>query len=150
MIDKSKLPTPDAYFSQFAGVKISGKSLRLPCPIHKGENPNLSVDRETGMWQCFTCKAKGGDVIDFERQYHGIGFIRAASNFGAYVPDGKTPTPAAPVVNYRGLLNVLQTEVEIAALITADLASGKVPSTQDASRLIQAAGRITKVAEVLR
>ena len=150
MIDKSKLPSPDAYFSQFAGVKTSGKSLRLPCPIHKGESPNLSVDRESGMWQCFTCKAKGGDIIDFEQQLHGIGFVRAASNFGAYVPNGKPATPAAPVLNYRAMLNVLQNEIEIAALISSDLAAGRVPSSDDASRLIQAAGRITKVAEVLR
>jgi hypothetical protein len=150
MLDKSKLPTPDQYFGQFEGVITGGKSLRLPCPLHGGKGPNLSVDRETGVWHCFTCHAKGGDVVAFEQQLHGIGFVRAASNFGAYIPDGKPSTPATPALNYRALLNVLAFEVEVAALITSDVAAGREPSKQDVSRLIQSAGRINKVAEVLR
>lgn len=150
-IDKSKLPSPDQYFlGQFKGAKISGKSLRLPCPIHKGNGPNLSVDRESGLWQCFTCNARGGDVVDFEMQWHKVGFVRAASNFGAWIPNGQAPTTTAPRLDYRAMLNLLQTEVQIAALIASDISNGKTPSAQDASRLITSAGRINQVVGVMR
>lgn len=149
-LDKSKLPSPDDYFGQFAGAKISGKSLRLPCPIHKGNGPNLSVDRESGLWQCFTCNARGGDVVDFYQAMHEVGFVHACIALGCWVADGKAATPRAPRLNYRAMLNVLQTEVQIAALIASDISNGKTPSAQDASRLITSAGRINQVVGVMR
>jgi hypothetical protein len=145
-LDKSKLPDPEAFFSEYGG-KTLGKSIRLKCPLHNGDNPGaLSVDRATGAWRCFGCDAKGGDVLDFVMQLEGIGFVHAASKFGAWTPDGQAPSKAdRPTVNARALLNVLEAETIVAAMLASDIVAGRSISKDDRDRLQLAAGRIQTV-----
>lgn len=39
---------------------------RGPCPIHKGEDDNFGVDRDTGQWYCHSQCQKGGDIFSLE------------------------------------------------------------------------------------
>jgi DNA primase len=66
-LDKSKLLSPIATLD-FLGVRYrrSGQRLECYCPFHKNgkeRNPSLMVDAREGYFRCFTCGAKGGDVI---------------------------------------------------------------------------------------
>ena len=145
-LDRSKLPTPEEYFSQFGGKPL-GKSIRLKCPIHRGNGSTLSVDKQTGRFHCFSCGAHGGDVLDFVMQLHKVGFIHAASHFGAWVADGKGPTKdeTRARVDYRSALMVLDHEAQILALVASDIRSGKTVTDADVNRLLVAAGRVVGV-----
>ncbi len=57
-------------------VKKMGASHRGPCPVHKGEGPNLSIDPKRGAFKCFVCDA-GGDVIDLVMAVRGSTFPQA-------------------------------------------------------------------------
>jgi putative DNA primase/helicase len=82
---RDMLPDPETYFKQ-AGLALvgHGKQRQGPCPIHGGSD-SLGVNVETGCWFCFSCGAKGGDVLDFHRQIHGLGFVEAARELGAWI-----------------------------------------------------------------
>lgn len=46
------------------------------CPFHEDENPSLSVNVETGLFNCFGCGEKG-NAIQFLQKREGIGFKEA-------------------------------------------------------------------------
>ncbi|MBI3682707.1 MAG: toprim domain-containing protein [Acidobacteria bacterium] len=49
-------------------LRLVGKRLWGPCPVHRGDNPHaFQVDLERDLWFCFTQCARGGDVIDLAR-----------------------------------------------------------------------------------
>ena len=50
-----------------------GHEKMVCCPFHNDSNPSLSVDHENGLWHCFGC-GKGGDVITFVMEKHGLEF----------------------------------------------------------------------------
>jgi DNA primase len=54
-----------------AGANHSGL-----CPFHSERSPSFSVNEQKGMYHCFGCK-KGGDMISFIQEIHGIGFMEA-------------------------------------------------------------------------
>ena len=54
-----------------AGANHSGL-----CPFHSERSPSFSVNEQKGMYHCFGCK-KGGDMISFVQEIHGIGFMEA-------------------------------------------------------------------------
>lgn len=78
------LPDAETYFRN-AGLPLvgHGKQRQGPCPIHGGSD-SLGVNVETGCWFCFSCGAKGGDMLDFHRKVHGLGFVEAARELGAW------------------------------------------------------------------
>lgn len=39
--------------------KTNGNDYIIKCPFHNDKTPSLSMDRETGAFQCWSCKAKG-------------------------------------------------------------------------------------------
>ena len=44
------------------------KDGRAPCPVHGGDNPDaFSFDRRSGLWNCFTGCAGGGDIVELVR-----------------------------------------------------------------------------------
>src|SRR3990167_3354061 len=62
---------------------INGKSEALgPCPFHKDTHPSLSVNRETGLYRCFACGAKG-DIFNFYMQFKGVDFPTALREIAA-------------------------------------------------------------------
>jgi len=54
-----------------AGANHSGL-----CPFHSERSPSFSVNELKGMYHCFGCK-KGGDMISFVMEIHGIDFKEA-------------------------------------------------------------------------
>jgi hypothetical protein len=46
-------------------------------PLHDDDKPSLSLNKEKGLWHCFSCN-KGGNVRDFGEAY-GAGFLKSAS-----------------------------------------------------------------------
>ena len=53
------------------------------CPFHADRRPgSLSLNLETGSFRCWSCGAKGGDIIEFEKKLRNAPFaetIRALS-----------------------------------------------------------------------
>jgi putative DNA primase/helicase len=82
---KELLPDAVSYFEQH-GLPLVGKGKQRqgPCPIHGGSD-SLSVNVETGCWFCFSCGEKGGDMLDFHRKVHALGFVEAARELGAWM-----------------------------------------------------------------
>jgi phage/plasmid primase-like uncharacterized protein len=82
---KELLPDAVSYFAQHRlSLTGKGKQRQGPCPIHGGSD-SLSVNVESGCWFCFSCGEKGGDMLDFHRKIHGLGFVEAARELGAWV-----------------------------------------------------------------
>jgi len=85
VFDLKKLPTPVDYFTgldyQFKG---NGTWRKTICPFHEDTKPSLAVHMDKGAFKCFSCGAKGGDVLAFHRQLHKMSFIDACKDLGAW------------------------------------------------------------------
>lgn len=46
------------------------------CPFHNDHEASLSVKTDRGLWKCWAC-GKGGNIINFTRDFFGLGFIDA-------------------------------------------------------------------------
>ena len=79
------LPDPlDYYRRHLHPLRIAGDQASARCPFHEDRNPSLSVNLVHGCFNCFGCGAKGGDVLDFHRRLHGLGFVAAVKDLGAW------------------------------------------------------------------
>lgn len=83
--NRNRLPHPVDYYAG-EGVRLlgSGDWRNALCPFHKDTNPSLRVFFETGAFRCMVCGARGGDVLAFHIQRHGLRFIDAAKALGAW------------------------------------------------------------------
>jgi len=70
-----KIPI-DEVISETTKLIPSGKNFVAICPFHEDSHPSLSVDLEKGLYYCFGCN-KGGDVIQFVRDYYNMNFQEA-------------------------------------------------------------------------
>ena len=82
--ERSALPDPAAYFGR-EGLRFIGRGRwrSAVCPFHDDTRPSLRVNVDTGAFKCMACGAKGGDVLAFHRQRHGLSFAQAARDLGA-------------------------------------------------------------------
>lgn len=117
------------------------------CRFHNGSD-SMRVNLKTGGWCCMNCGAKGGDVLGYHMEAHGLEFIEAARQLGAWVEDSQQapqqkPTPLPP----RAALQVLAFEATLAAVAAANVAHGVKLADQDRFRLLTAAARINRIAE---
>lgn len=82
--ERSTLPDPAAYFDR-EGLRLVGRGRwrSVVCPFHDDAHPSLRVNVDTGAYKCMACGAKGGDVLAFHRQRHGLSFVQAARDLGA-------------------------------------------------------------------
>lgn len=147
--DRERLPEPRGYF-EGQGLKLSkrGKWRTTECRFHDGSD-SMRINTATGAWVCMSCGAKGGDVLAYEMAANGVDFVTAAKALGAWVEDGKPearrkPAPLPP----RAALEVLSFEVMLTAVAAGNLAQGLALTAKDRARLMTAAGRIAKIAEV--
>lgn len=85
VLDLTKLPTPTNYFAglgyQFKGYGTWRKTI---CPFHEDTNPSLAVHIEKGAFKCFSCGAKGGDVIAFYQLLNNVSFTEACSDLNVW------------------------------------------------------------------
>lgn len=146
--DRDHLPEPVGYF-EGQGLKLSprGKWRTTSCTFHGGSD-SMRINTATGAWVCMACDAKGGDVLAYEMQAHGLEFMEAAKALGAWIDDGKPvqqhkPSPLSP----RQALQVLATEANLAAIAAGNVARGVAMTDLDLARLMTASNRITRLVE---
>lgn len=80
-IDKQAVLTaisPEEFFDFELALKENHKSTWNNgglCPFHDDKNPgSFFVNFENGAFCCFSCNAKGGDIISFTQQLYGLDF----------------------------------------------------------------------------
>ena len=149
--DRDLLPDPTTYFEAH-NLKLSGprsaKWKTTECRFHGGSD-SMRINTSTGAWVCMNCDEKGGDVLAYEIASSGMEFEDACKALGAWVDDGKPqtqlkPTPLSP----RAALSVLAFEALLTAVAAGNIAKGVNLTDADRARLLRAAGRINKIAEV--
>lgn len=146
--ERDHLPDPQGYF-EAQGLKLSrGKKwVTTGCNFHQGSD-SMRINLHSGAWVCMACGAKGGDVLAYHMAAYGLEFIAAAKDLNAWVDDGRpAPTNPAPFTP-RQALEVLLTEVNLIAIAAGNVAQGVALSDDDRTRLMQAAGRVLRIAEV--
>lgn len=82
--DPNMLPNPREYY---AGVLKKfhprNKQATALCPFHSDKKPSFSVNLIHGMFFCFSCGVRGGNVLKFHMRLRGIKFIDAVNELGA-------------------------------------------------------------------
>lgn len=56
------------------------------CMFHAEKTPSFSVDPKRGIWKCFGC-GKGGDAIQFLREYKNYTYIQACNELGIEIDE---------------------------------------------------------------
>lgn len=146
--DRERMPDPVSYFEGEC-LKLSGpgKWKTTGCAFHGGSD-SMRVNVASGAWVCMSCSTKGGDVLSYHMQAHGLEFIDAAKALGCWVDDGKPQRPHKPApLPPRAALEVLGFEATLAAVAAANVARGVALSDMDLARLLAAANRITRLVE---
>ena len=87
---RALLPSLVTYFEK-QGIELKGGGAWRDaiCPFHNDTKPSLRVKVESGAYRCMSCGARGGDVLSFHMHKHGMGFIQAAKELGAWVKVAK-------------------------------------------------------------
>lgn len=82
-----------AVVSDSVSLKKAGSSYKGLCPFHAEKTPSFHVNRDRGLFHCFSCGV-GGDVFKFVELDAKIGFVEAvrqlAQRFGVPVPELET------------------------------------------------------------
>ena len=79
------LPDPVDYFAaEGLTLKGQGQWRTTHCVFHDDKNPSMSINVNSGGFKCFACDARGGDVLTFHRERHGLSFVDAAKALGAW------------------------------------------------------------------
>jgi hypothetical protein len=146
--DRNLLPDPVSYFEgQRLTLTGRGKWRTTACQFHEGSD-SMRINTVSGGWCCMSCGAKGGDVLAYHQQLHGLDFVDAAKQLGAWVDDGRAapskPTPLAP----RAALQVMAFEATLIAVAAGNVGQGVALSDTDRARVMAAAGRINRLVEV--
>lgn len=83
--DRARLPHPSDYYAS-QGLKLTGGGewKNAICPFHDDTKPSLRVRLDTGGFLCMVCGARGGDVLAFHQQRHGLSFKQAAQQLGTW------------------------------------------------------------------
>jgi hypothetical protein len=77
------LPSPHYYYLKIFGNLPSQREwVKVCCCFHPDHNPSLSLNLKSGGFNCFSCGAKGGDVIAFHRKRFALGFNEAIAQLG--------------------------------------------------------------------
>jgi DNA primase len=78
------------YARTVTALRPAGNTLRGPCPVHEGDNPDaFAVYPAEGRFYCFNCN-EGGDVVDLARAVEGgdvwTAMVSLAERFGVDLP----------------------------------------------------------------
>jgi hypothetical protein len=143
---RESLPEPVSYFeSEGLVLTKRGKWRTTNCTFHGGSD-SMRINSTTGAWCCMSCGEKGGDVLGYHMQAHGLEFIDAAKALGAWQDDGKPHTPQKPKpLPASDALQILAFEATLIAVAAGNLAHGVTLTKQDLERVFQAAGRINQI-----
>ena len=65
--------------------KSNGKAeVLVRCPFHDDSTPSMSINFESGLFNCYGCQSKGS-IFDFYNRRHGGDFVAALKHFAAQV-----------------------------------------------------------------
>jgi hypothetical protein len=147
---RDALPNPVPYF-EGQGLILEGKGTwrTTRCDFHGGSD-SLRVNTLTGGFVCMAaCGARGGDVLDYHRAAHGLGFVEAAKALGAWVEDGtpNTGSTRPTAIPARALLQLAAHELTICVVVLADALAARMKDA-DYQRLCAAVGRVTFICGV--
>lgn len=149
---REQLPDPLAYFDA-EGVPLRGPGTWKtgPCHFHGGSD-SLRVNVKSGGWCCMNCMVKGGDVLAYAMQRHGLEFAEAARTLGAYVDDDRPhqgqdkPT----TLSARAAMELAALDLQIALLVMSDVRAGQVPNDVDWQSFIGCTSRVAALAQEFR
>ena len=149
---RDRLPDAVGYF-EGEGVSLTGPGRWKsgPCRFHGGSD-SLRVNVQSGAWRCMNCGAKGGDVLAYAMQLHGLDFVEAARALGAYADDGrphKGPMQAA-TLPARDAMQLAAQEILLALVVISDIQRGVSPSVDDWRRFLGSAARLDLLAQEYR
>ena len=149
---RDHLPDTVTYFAS-EDVRLVGPGpwKSGPCHLHGGSD-SLRVNTQSGGWCCMACGAKGGDVLAYHMQRHGLEFVDAARALGAYVDDGKryTGPVTATTLSARDAMQLVSFELLVALVVISGIRAGVIPSDDDWHRFIESSRRIDTLAEEYR
>lgn len=143
---KENLPDPVNYF-EAEGLKLTGKGKwrTTECRFHGGSD-SMRVNTASGGWCCMVCSAKGGDVLAYHLQAHGLDFITAAQALGAWSDNGKPDKPHRPKpLPASQAIQVLAFESTLTAIAAGNIAHGIQLTDKDRARLLVASQRIQTI-----
>lgn len=161
---KHQLPDPHGYYADIAGLPLTGKGKwrTTRCDNHGGSD-SMRVNFQTGAFVCMAgCGARGGDVLAYHMAAHGLGFVEAARELGAYVDDGKpyTGSTRPPQPSARALHQLAADDLYFCADVVSALRGVLIEypglkvalegrlTADDVAGFMQAAGRVIHLAEV--
>jgi len=146
---RNQLPDTLSYFeAQGLTLTPRGKWRTTSCAFHGGSD-SMRINLASGYWQCMSCGMSGGDVLSYQMQAHGMGFVEAAREFGAWIDDGQPPSrQTPPPLPPRAALGVLAFESTLTAVAAGNVAHGAILTDVDRARLLVAANRINRIAQV--
>ncbi len=146
--NKDLLPDPLSYY-EGQGLSITKRGSKgwraTNCPFCDScDNGNINLD--SGAFHCWGCGVKGGDLVAFHMALHSLDFIDTAKALGAWVEDGKSFNRTKPkAIGASDALDLLEYEIQLAAIAITDHVKGKPTTKEDAARLRVASGRINSV-----
>lgn len=87
---RARLPVSTEYYPK-QGIELKGHGAWRDaiCPFHKDTKPSLRINIEKGAYRCMVCGAHGGDVLAFHQHKHGLNFIEACKQLGAWMEGSK-------------------------------------------------------------
>jgi hypothetical protein len=145
---KDRLPDVQSYFEgEDVHLVGLGQWKTGPCHLHGGSD-SMRVNVRTGAWRCMNCGVKGQDVLAHHMQRHGLDFVAAARQLGAYVEDGKphrgqtTPT----TLQARDAMQLMAHCVLVCVVFNSDVRNGVIPSDEDWQSFLARAGQIEQLA----
>jgi len=149
---REQLPDPLAYFDG-EGVPLKGPGTWRtgPCHFHGGSD-SLRVNIKTGGFMCMNCMVKGGDVLAYVMQRHGLEFVQAARSLGAYADDGKVhqgqdkPT----TLSARAAMELAAHDTMTAALVLSDVLHDRKVIAADWEALAACHRNLARIAEEWR
>lgn len=146
--DRNLLPDSLTYF-EAQGLRLTGpgKWKTTACQFHGGSD-SMRINTQSGGWCCMSCGEKGGDVLAYHLKLHGMEFIDAAKQLGAWIEDGKPAREQKPTaLPPRAALEVIGFECNLVAVAAGNIARGVMLTEIDRARLMTATGRINRVVE---
>ncbi len=74
-VPRECLPSPFLYYKKiFPNIILGSEWVSVRCVFHNDSNPSLSINLKNGGFNCFSCGAKGGDLIAFHQKHFNLGF----------------------------------------------------------------------------
>lgn len=67
------------YQRYFPDISTNIRKENVVCPFHDDKEPSCSLDKESGLWYCHSCK-DGGDIFSFYMRYHNCSFSKAKND----------------------------------------------------------------------